>query len=143
MTRILVISPSGEVYEHDCVRWYSHLDFAVAPDHYHNIGDAFVYDSSLKLLNFKGLNGLNIRDPSDADIERYNSEFAFAVLRGSNYLHPEMDWENAPSVLSRLRIPILAFGIGAQAPAKGQLELGRDARRVLECIAERCVSFGV
>jgi polysaccharide pyruvyl transferase WcaK-like protein len=46
-------------------------------------------------------------------------------------------------VLARLRIPILAFGIGAQAPAKGKLELGRDARRVMECIAERCVSFGV
>lgn len=131
MKKILVISPSGEVYDHDCVRWYSHLSFAVAPDHYHNIGDAFVYDSSLKLLQFTGLNGLNIRDPSDADIERYNGgDYAFAVLRGSNYLHPEMDWENAPSVLSRLRIPIIAFGIGAQAPAKGKLELTRDARRV-------------
>ena len=143
MTKILVISPSGEVYEHDCVRWYSHLSFAKAPDHYHNIGDAFVYDSSLKLLHYKALDGLNIRNPSDADIERYNSEFSFAVLRGSNYLHPEMDWENAPSVLSRLRIPIVAFGIGAQAPATGKLELTRDARRVLDCIAERCVSFGV
>jgi hypothetical protein len=143
MTKILVISPSGEVYDHDCVRWYSHLSFAEAPDHYHNIGDAFVYDSSLKLLNFSTLNGLNIRNPSDADIERYNSEYGFAVLRGSNYLHPEMDWENAPSVLTRLRIPIIAFGIGAQAPATGKLELTRDARRVLECIAERCVSFGV
>ena len=113
------------------------------PDHYHNIGDAFVYDSSLKLLQYKGLDGINIRNPSDRDIERYNSEFSFAFLRGSNYLHPTMDWENAPSVLSRLRIPIIAFGIGAQAPAKGKLELSRDARRVLDCIAERCVSFGV
>lgn len=143
MTKILVISPSGEVYDHDCVRWYSHLSFAKAPEHYHNIGDAFVYDSSLKLLNYKALDGLNIRDPSDADIERYNSEYSFAVLRGSNYLHPEMDWENAPSVLSRLRIPIVAFGIGAQAPATGKLELTRDARRVLDCIADRCMSFGV
>ena len=143
MTKILVISPSGEVYEHDCVRWYSKSSFAIAPDHYHNIGDAFVYDSSLKLLNYKSLDGINIRNPSDADIERYNNEFAFAFLRGSNYLHPAMDWENAPAVLSRLRIPIIAFGIGAQAPAKGKLELNRDARRVLECIAERCVSFGV
>lgn len=143
MTKILVISPSGEVYDHDCVRWYSHLNFAKAPDHYHNIGDAFVYDSSLKLLEFSDLDGMDIRNPSDADIERYNSEFSFAILRGSNYLHPEMDWENAPSVLSRLRIPIVAFGIGAQAPARGKLELTRDARRVLDHIAERCVSFGV
>ena len=143
MTKILVISPSGEVYDHDCVRWYQHLNFSIDPDHYHNIGDAFVYDSSLKLLQFSVLNGLNIRDPSEADIERYNSEFEFAFLRGSNYLHSEMDWENAPSVLSRLRIPIIAFGIGAQAPAKGKLHLTHAARRVLDCIAERSVSVGV
>jgi hypothetical protein len=143
MTKILVISPSGEVYEHDCVRWYSRSSFAVAPDHYHNIGDAFVYDSSLKLLRYQSLDGIDIRNPSEADIERYNTEFAFAFLRGSNYLHPTMDWENAPSVLKRLRIPIIAFGIGAQAPAKGKLELSHDSRRVLDCIAERCVSFGV
>jgi Polysaccharide pyruvyl transferase len=143
MTRILVISPSGEVHDHDCVRWYSRSSFAAAPDHYHNIGDAFVYDSSLKLLRFSALDGLNIRDPSDADIERYNSEFDFAFLRGSNYLHAGMDWENAPTVLSRLRIPVIAFGIGAQAPAKGPLHLSQAARRVLDCIAERSVSFGV
>ena len=143
MTKILVISPSGEVYEHDCVRWYSRSSFAIAPDHYHNIGDAFVYDSSLKLLRYQSLDGINIRNPSDADIERYNNEFSFAFLRGSNYLHPTMDWENGPAVLKRLRIPIIAFGIGAQAPAKGKLELSSDSRRVLDCIAERCVSFGV
>ena len=143
MAKILIISPSGEVYDHDCVRWYSHLNFSVAPDHYHNIGDAFVYDSSLKLLRFDEVGGLNIRDPSDADIERYNTEYDFAVLRGSNYLHEEMDWENAPAVLSQLRIPIIAFGIGAQAPARGKLKLTHAARRVLDCIAERSASIGV
>ncbi len=143
MSKILVISPSGEVYDHDCVRWYSHLGFATHPDHYHNIGDAFVYDSSLKLLHFEGVGGANIRDASETDIERYNSEFDYALLRGSNYLHAEMDWENAPAILNRLRIPIIALGIGAQAPAKGKLHLTRDARRVLECIAEHSASIGV
>ena len=32
MTKILVISPSGEVYDHDCVRWYHRSSFAIAPD---------------------------------------------------------------------------------------------------------------
>ncbi|MEA2744072.1 MAG: hypothetical protein QOF90_1472 [Acetobacteraceae bacterium] len=143
MTKILVISPSGEIYDHDCVRWYSAHSFAKEPDHYHNIGDAFVFDSSLKLLQYDQIEPLKIRTPTDADIERYNSEYSFAFLRGSNYLHPEMQWDNAASVLSRLRIPVVAFGIGAQAPAKGKLELSHDTRRVLDCIAERCVSFGV
>ncbi|MBK1658344.1 polysaccharide pyruvyl transferase family protein [Paracraurococcus ruber] len=143
MTRVLVISPSGEVYDHDNVRWYNHTDVQGSLHHYHNIGDAFVFDSSLKLLRFTHLEPLKIRNPTDADIDRYNAEFDFAFLRGSNYIHPFMDWEDAPRVLSRLRIPVIAFGIGAQAPKKGKLELSDATKRVLALIAERSASFGV
>ena len=143
MPKILVISPSGEVYDHDCVRWYSDLGFDLAPDHYHNIGDAFVFDSSLKLLSYTTIDSVDIRRPSDVDIDRYNNEYDYAFLRGSNYLHKDMDWENAPSVLARLKIPVIAFGIGAQAPSKGPLVLSQATRRVLALIAERSVSLGV
>ena len=143
MKRILVISPSGEVYNHDCVRWYGSMSFDKAPDHYHNIGDAFVYDSSLKLLRYSDLFGINIRNPTEQEIDRYNAEYDYVFLRGSNYLHPAMDWENAPTVLEKLRLPIIAFGIGAQAPSKGKLVLSEAARRVLAIIADRSVSLGV
>lgn len=143
MKKVLVISPSGEVYDHNCVRWYSHLSFAKAPEHYHNIGDAFVFDSSLKLMNYAECKAMNVTDPTDADIERYNTEYDFAFLRGSNYLHPTIDWRNTANVLAKLRIPIVAWGIGAQAPAKGALELTPDTKRMLAIIAERSVSLGV
>jgi hypothetical protein len=137
MKRVLVISPSGEVYEHDKVRWYNHTDIQGSIDHYHNIGDAFVFDSSLKLMRFSKLDALKIRNPTDAEIDRYNEEF------GSNYIHPFMDWENAPRVLERLKIPVIAWGIGAQAPKKGKLELSDATRRVVSLIADRSVSMGV
>ena len=143
MKKVLVISPSGEVYNHDCVRWYSALPFSTHPNHYHNIGDAFVFDSSLKLLRYSHLTAMNIRNASETEIERYNSEFDYAFLRGSNYLHNDMDWENAPAVLSKLKIPVIAFGIGAQASSKRPLQLSQAARRVLDLIAERSVSIGV
>lgn len=143
MKNVLVISPSGEVYDHDCVRWYNHADVQRSLHHYHNIGDAFVFDSSLKLLRYARLEAMNTRNPTDADIERYNRDFDFAFLRGSNYIHPTMDWESAPAVLEKLRIPVLAFGIGAQAPAKGELRLSDSTRRVLAAIADRSVSMGV
>jgi Polysaccharide pyruvyl transferase len=143
MKKILVISPSGEVYDHDCVRWYASMSFAKAPDHYHNIGDAFVYDSSLKLLRYSNLFGINIRNPTEREIDRYNAEYDYVFLRGSNYLHPAMDWEQAPTILEKLRIPIIAFGIGAQAPSKGKLVLNEATQRVLAIIAERSVSLGV
>jgi hypothetical protein len=143
MKRVLVISPSGEVYDHDNVRWYRHTDIQRSIEHYHNIGDAFVFDSSLKLMRFSTLSAMNIRTPTDAEIDRYNAEYDYAFLRGSNYIHAKATWEQAVHVLSRLKIPVIAFGIGAQAPVKGRLELSDETKRVLALIADRSVSLGV
>ncbi|HEX6979886.1 MAG TPA: polysaccharide pyruvyl transferase family protein, partial [Alphaproteobacteria bacterium] len=90
MARVLVMIPSGEVYDHDCVRWYNYANVQANLEHYHNIGDAFVFDSSLKLLNFETLDVLKIRSATQADIDRYNAEFDYCFLRGSNYIHGEM-----------------------------------------------------
>ena len=121
MKKILVISPSGEVYDHDCVRWYANRSFAVAA------GSLPQYRRRLCLTtarssccDYTQLDGMNIRDPSDADIDRYNSEFDFAFLRGSNYLHHDHGLGERAVGARQLRIPIIAFGIGAQAPAKGR-----------------------
>jgi hypothetical protein len=65
------------------------------------------------------------------------------VLRGSNYIHADFDWLRTSEVLERLRLPVLAFGIGAQAPLKGELVLSDDARRVLRLIADSTASLGV
>jgi Polysaccharide pyruvyl transferase len=143
MPNILVMSPSGEVYDHDCVRWYSHTDIQRNINHYHNIGDAFVFDSSLKLLNYNKIDALNIRDARRCDIDRYNAEYDYCFLRGSNYIHSEMDWENAIPVLEQLKIPVLAFGIGAQAPSKGKLKLSETTKRVMHLISDHSESIGV
>ena len=87
------------------------------------IGDAFVFDSSLKLLNYDQLDVLDIRTVKPGDVERYNAEYDYVFLRGSNYIHSHMDWENAEQVLPKLKIPILAFGVGAQAPKEGKIQL--------------------
>ncbi|WP_038363251.1 polysaccharide pyruvyl transferase family protein [Bosea sp. UNC402CLCol] len=143
MARILVISPSGEVYDHDNVRWYDYANLASHIDHYHNIGDAFVFDSSLKLLNFETLDTLPIDHVDPAMIDRLNAEYDYVFLRGSNYVHAEMDWAQAPDVLRRLKIPVIAFGIGAQAPVSGKLELSEDSKTVLKLIADSTASLGV
>jgi Polysaccharide pyruvyl transferase len=143
LARILVISPSGEVYDHDNVRWYQHADTQRSIGHYHNSGDMFVFDSSLKLLKFDHLEDLNIREVDPKAIDRYNRECDYVFLRGSNYIHSEMDWEQAEAVLSKLKIPVLAFGVGAQAPAKGKLELSPGGRRIWQLISERSTTLGV
>ncbi|WP_089173772.1 polysaccharide pyruvyl transferase family protein [Bosea sp. AS-1] len=143
MARILVISPSGEVYDHDNVRWYDYANLASHIDHYHNIGDAFVFDSSLKLLNFEKLDELPIDRVDPAMIDRLNAEYDYVFLRGSNYVHAEMDWVQAPDVLRRLKIPVIAFGIGAQAPVSGKLELSEATKTVLKLIGDSTASLGV
>ncbi len=141
LPNILVISPSGQVYDHDNVRWYA--DFVNSIEHYHNIGDAFVFDSSLKLLEFDRLDVCDIQTVKPGDVERYNTEYDYVFLRGSNYIHAEMDWENAEAVLPKLKIPILAFGVGAQAPAKGKLELSPRGRRIWQLISDHSTTLGV
>ncbi|SCZ12235.1 polysaccharide pyruvyl transferase family protein [Microvirga guangxiensis] len=143
MQRILVISPSGEVYDHDNVRWYNYKDTQRSINHYHNIGDAFVFDSSLKLLNYDKLDALEIAKPNLADIDRINAEYDYVFLRGSNYIHKDMNWENAVEVLKRLKIPVIAWGIGAQAPVKGKLELSEQSKTMLRLMADSTTSIGV
>jgi polysaccharide pyruvyl transferase WcaK-like protein len=143
MARVLVMIPSGEVYDHDCVRWYEHTQVQKNLDHYHNIGDAFVYDSSLKLINYDKLGVLPIANPDFDKIERLNEEYDYVFLRGSNYVHKDMNWSKAIEVLKRLRIPVLAWGIGAQAPVKGKIELSDETKTVLRMMADSTTSIGV
>ncbi len=143
MKRVLVISPSGEVYDHDNVRWYNYKDVQRSINHYHNIGDAFVFDSSLKLLNFSKLSALEIVNPKFDDMDRINAEYDFVFLRGSNYVNKDMRWSQTAEVLKRLKIPVIAWGIGAQAPVKGKIELSDETKTVLRMMADSTTSIGV
>jgi len=143
VARILVMIPSGEVYDHDNVRWYRYKDVQNHINHYHNIGDAFVFDSSLKLLNFDKLGVLPIANPNLDDIDRLNEEYDYVFLRGSNYVHKDMRWSQTIEVLKRLKIPVIAYGIGAQAPVKGKIELSEETKTVLRMMADSTTSIGV
>ncbi|MBZ9655486.1 polysaccharide pyruvyl transferase family protein [Phyllobacterium lublinensis] len=143
MARVLVMIPSGEVYDHDSVRWYQYSNVQRNIDHYHNIGDAFVFDSSLKLMNYDRLAELPIMGPKMEYIDRLREEYDYVILRGSNYVHQHMDWTDAVPVLKRLGLPVIAFGIGAQAPVKGQIELSDATKAVLRVMADSTVSVGV
>jgi hypothetical protein len=123
---------SGEVYDHDQVRWYGCHNVQQHIRHYHNIGDAFVYDSSLKLLKYEGIKGVELVEPKQADIDWINAECSYVLLRGSNYIHAQVQWpKGTVELLSKLKIPVLAFGIGAQAPSQGSLVLSDETKRIL------------
>ena len=143
MARVLVMIPSGEVYDHDSVRWYNYQQIQRYIDHYHNIGDAFVYDSSLKLMNFEKLGVVEIANPDMAQIDKLREEYDYVFLRGSNYIHSDMQWRDTIEVLKRLRLPVLGFGLGAQAPVKGKINLSEQTKTVLHMMADSTTSIGV
>lgn len=135
---VLVMMPSrGYIYDRDCVKTKTNLKTA------YNIGDLFVYDSTLKLINFNKLEPLNIKTVNQKNIDRYNQEFDYCFLRGSNYIHPRMNWQNSISVLEKLKIPVIPIGIGAQAPKYGKINLSNDTKKVLKLIADKCNLVGV
>jgi len=143
MTRVLVMIPSGEVYGHNNVRWYHCHDVQRFLNHYHNIGDAFVFDSSLKLLKYTKLQTLEIDRFDPSELDRLREEFDYVVLRGSNYINSEMNWKLSEQVLKYLDLPVLAFGIGAQAPTDGKIDLSESSRNVLRFMADSTQSIGV
>lgn len=140
--RALVVYPAGEVYEHDKVRWYRAPMEKLLSD-YFNIGDMIVYDSTLKLLRYAHLEPMKIMSPTEADIERYASEFDYVFVRGSNFIHEKMEWYRAVEVLERVKLPVFAIGVGAQASENRAIELPEASKRLWSIVAERCAAIGV
>lgn len=140
--RALVVYPAGEVYEHDKVRWYRAPMEKLLSD-YFNIGDMIVFDSTLKLLRYAHLEPMKIMNPTDADIERYASEFDFVFVRGSNFIHEKMEWFRAVEVLEKVKLPVYAIGVGAQASQNREIELPESSKRFWQIVGDRCASIGV
>lgn len=140
--RALVIYPAGEVYGHDKVRWYRAPMEKLLSD-YFNIGDMIVFDSTLKLLRYAHLEPLKIMNPTEEDIERYASEFDFVFVRGSNFIHEKMEWFRAVEVLEKVKLPVYAIGVGAQASQNRAIDLPESSKRFWQIVADRCASIGV
>ena len=137
------MKPAGELSEKNGV--VSH--HADAPNesvkHFYNIGDLYVYDSSLRLIEHEKVEPLDIANVSDERIDYYNSNFDYCFLRGSNYINPNAQWARATEVLERLKIPVMAFGIGVQIKTEDDLALNPETTRLLQQIAAKSTTIAV
>lgn len=139
--QVLVISPAGQTYEHDRVRWYEEPGEKVL-NRYFNIGDMVVYDSTLKMLDYELVGDLKIMDPTDSDVERYKSA-DFAVVRASNFIHNQMQWHRAVEVLERTNLPVYAVGVGGQASSRDDYKLNDHNLRFWKTVSDRSKVIGV
>lgn len=140
--RVVCFSPNGRRVRHDDV-----LAYQTTPrehmERYANTGDWMVYDSSLKLLSFADLRVVNFADWTDKEVDEINAEYDYCFLRGSNYLHAEMEWRELAALLGRLRIPAVPFSVGAQAPARRRIELPQKSIELWKAFAGHCATIGV
>jgi hypothetical protein len=94
-------------------------------------------------MNYEKASELPITAYSPEKIDQLREDYDYVILRGSNYVNKDMNWRESIAVLQRLKLPVIAFGIGAQAPSKGALELSEETKAVLRIIADSTVSIGV
>lgn len=112
-----------------------------------NRGDLFVHESTLRTLNYEYAEDVRpfVQDITDEIYNYYNSNFDFLVIRGSNYIRNDGNLGEWLPFFKRLEIPILAFGIGAQAASSANvIELNEDVVEALHEISRKSVhSIGV
>ena len=130
MARVLVMIPSGEVYDHDNVRWYDYKDVQQHINHYHNIGDAFVFDSSLKLLNFDKLEcsrRSSIRSSTTSIASTRNTTTSSCAAPTTSTR--TCDWSQTAEVLQAAQDPGHRLRHRRPGPGEGQdRAFGGDAR---------------
>jgi len=138
---VLVISPAGQIYNHDRVRWYDLPETRIRNE-YFNIGDMVVYDSTLKLMDYGTAQEMRISSPTEDDLESYQ-KFDYIMVRASNFIHNNMNWERAIEVLERVQLPVYALGVGGQGSLRGDYQLKGDNLRFWQIVAERSKAVGV
>jgi len=143
--RIGVLMPAGRVIDHDKVVTHTFGQPDKATTLFTNIGDCFVFESSLRILDFAELVPIYAADgqaPSDEYVEKIDA-LDYLFLRGSNYINTNGKWDGITTLLERTKVPVMAFGIGVQTPDNAETYVNASTERFLKLVAERSTSLAV
>ncbi|WP_062221468.1 polysaccharide pyruvyl transferase family protein [Aureimonas sp. D3] len=141
--RAALVKYSGRRLNNHKAVWFD-VPFKDTLETYYNTGDICVYDSTLRVVDYTEGHLLNIDEPvTDAELKRLKENCDFILLRGSNYIHEEMDWGHFLAWIEALNMPVLCIGVGAQAEQERPIILPTEGRRVWQAIAERTPMIGV
>lgn len=140
----IIVKPAGRRIDRETVAWYD-VSYRDMIDVYYNTGDIAVYESTLRLLDYDmaASHLLNIDLESDPRLEATTHPYDYICLRGSNYIHENMDWGHFGPWIEKLDLPVLCLGVGAQSATRRRIELPAEGLRIWEMISERCTSIGV
>jgi len=143
--RIGVLMPAGRVVENVGVVTHNFGSPEKSTRHFSNIGDCFVYDSSLRILDYAELQPIYAPASGDltpAQVENIN-QLDYIFLRGSNYIHTNGQWDPITRVLEQTKVPVIAFGIGVQTPDNSEEYVNESTKRFLQVVSHRSTTLGV
>jgi hypothetical protein len=144
--RILILWPSGEVQTSSSQPIVVRKILSSFTEDM-NRGDLFVHESTLRTLSYDYAEEVVpfLDNITDELYKYYNDNFDYLVIRGSNYIRNDGNLGEWLSFFQRIEIPILAFGIGAQAPSSNEtVELNKNVIDSLLEISKKSVhSIGV
>ncbi|WP_430471370.1 polysaccharide pyruvyl transferase family protein [Thalassospira lucentensis] len=143
--RIGVLMPAGRIEGNIGVVTHTYGAPEKAKTLFTNIGDCFVYDSSLRILDYSELFPIYVPadgNLSETQIEKIN-QLDYIFLRGSNYINANGQWDPITAVLEKTNVPVIAFGIGVQVPDNSENYVNESTKRFLQLIADRSSTVGV
>jgi hypothetical protein len=140
--RVAFLMPGGAVINHDRVVAYHQSEVTKIVDANINIGDTFVFEAALRLCDFEHAVYLSGGFKDVGWARDLLDSCEVAILRGSNYIHPGMEWGNLPLAIEQSKTPVVAFGIGAQAPRYQDISITATTRHMLQLISDRSASIG-
>jgi hypothetical protein len=100
----------------------------------HNIGDWFVTKATDRILAYDDLYIIDRKAP-DTDWDVVNQECSAVVLKGGNYI--QSDWLHQTfglEMFKKIKIPIVIFGAGIQAPVGGTVDFSPEEAEILRYI---------
>jgi polysaccharide pyruvyl transferase WcaK-like protein len=109
----------------------------------HNLGDWFVTKIVDRLLDYDELIIVD-RDAHDHDWDYINKNCAALVLKGGNFIQPRwLSQRFGIALFKKIKIPIILFGAGLQAPLAGSVEFESEERDILRYIHDSCAYSAV
>jgi hypothetical protein len=103
-----------------------------------NFGDYVVIDSMLKLVDVEVVRNFQFGKLPEGPLP----EIDHLIVRGSNFIRPNLDLTPMGEIIERFGVPVTVMGIGAQAAAYGSLALSGGTIRALRILGEHSKIVG-
>lgn len=142
--KVVILNPGGLIQPPRRIKGWTADSYQRDATATYNAGDLFVDEATMRLLDYDDLSWINIDAKYDQKlVDRVNEEAAYCIVRGSNYIHHQVKWGDMLRIIEAIKVPVVAFGVGAQAPKLGEFVISPETTRFLNLLSDKSHTIGV